>query len=53
MAEKAVRTLKARYGNWSEIRVARHYEIRDALKAGRVADAENRTEMLVCFLMES
>ena len=44
VAEKAVRTLKARYGNWSEIRVARHYEIRDALKAGRVADAENRTE---------
>lgn len=43
VAEKAVRTLKARYGNWSEIRVARHYEIRDALKAGRVPDAEERT----------
>ena len=43
VAEKAVRTLKARYGNWSEIRVARHYEIRDVLKAARVPDAEERT----------
>ena len=34
VAENAVSTLKARYGNWSEIRVARHYEIRDVLKAG-------------------
>lgn len=42
VAEKAVRTLRNRYGNWSEVRVARHFEIRDVLKAGRVADAEDR-----------
>jgi endonuclease III len=42
VAEKAVRTLRNRYGNWSEVRVARHFEIRDVLKAGRVADAEER-----------
>jgi endonuclease III len=42
VAEKAVRTLRNRYGNWSEVRVARHFEIRDVLKAGRVAEAEER-----------
>jgi hypothetical protein len=42
VAEKAVRILRSRYGNWSEVRVARHFEIRDVLKVGRVAEAEER-----------
>lgn len=50
VAEKAVRTLRNRYGNWSEVRVARHFEIRDALKAGRVADAEERATLAQEYL---
>jgi len=44
-AEAAVQAMHERYGNWSEVRVARAFEIRDTLKAARVSDPVNRGEL--------
>jgi len=49
-AEKAIRILRGRYGNWSEMRVARHYEIADALRAGRAVDAAGRSLLVQEYL---
>jgi hypothetical protein len=49
-AEKAIRILRARYGNWSEMRVARHYEIADGLRAGRAVDAAGRSILVQEYL---
>lgn len=49
-AERAVRALHDRYGNWSEVRVARPFEIREILRKARVADAAGRTELVQEYL---
>ncbi|MBC8327508.1 MAG: hypothetical protein ISR76_00880 [Planctomycetes bacterium] len=44
-SEKALKALCASYTNWSEMRVARHYEVADILRRKRVANAVERAEV--------
>lgn len=43
-ADKAVKALRASFANWSEMRVARHYEVVEVLRRKRVPQAESRAE---------
>ncbi len=44
-AEKAVKAMRAAYTNWSEMRVARHYEVGDVLRRKRISNAVERAEL--------
>jgi hypothetical protein len=40
--ERGVRALREHFAHWNEVRVARHFEVQDALTAARVGDASLR-----------
>lgn len=48
--EAAVRALKRRFANWNEVRVARGFEVKDALQKSRVPRAEERAGLAQEFL---
>lgn len=50
VAEKAVRALRGGFVHWNEIRVARRYEVQDALQAARIGDADRRASLVQEFL---
>lgn len=49
-AEKGIQALQGRFGNWSEVRVARAFEVRDVLKAHNVAYAPERSLLVQEYL---
>ena len=49
-AERAIRSLKTHYQNWNEVRVARHFEVADVLKAGRSIQPTERASLVQEFL---
>ncbi|MCX8229880.1 MAG: hypothetical protein OTJ44_08035 [Planctomycetota bacterium] len=49
-SEKAVKALYSTFGNWNAVRVARHFEVVQALKVKRVALAEERAVLAQEYL---
>jgi hypothetical protein len=49
-AEKGIQALQSKFGNWSEVRVARAFEVRDVLKAAHVAHAPERSILVQEYL---
>jgi hypothetical protein len=49
-AEKGIQALQGQFGNWSEVRVARAFEIRDVLKSHSVAYAAERSVLIQEYL---
>ena len=49
-AEKGIQALQGQFGNWSEVRVARAFEVRDTLKAHSVAFAQERSLLIQEYL---
>ncbi len=49
-AEKGIHAMQGRFGNWSEVRVARAFEVRDVLKAHSVAFAAERSLLVQEYL---
>ena len=49
-AERAVKALKSRYPHWNECRVARQFEVKEALQRKRVASAGERAALAQEFL---
>jgi endonuclease III len=50
VAEKAVRALRGGFVHWSEIRVARQFEVQDCLTAARIGDADHRADLIQSYL---
>ncbi len=49
-AERAIRSLKAKFQNWNEVRVARNFEIFQVLQAGRSIQARERAVLIQEYL---
>ena len=50
VADKAVRALRGSFVHWNEVRVARCFEVQDALLAGRIGDADRRATLVQEYL---
>ena len=50
VAERSVKALRAAFAHWNEVRVARHFEVQDALSEARVGDAAARATLAQEFL---
>ncbi len=42
VAERGINALQSKFGNWSEVRVARAFEVQDVLKAARIPEPHER-----------
>ncbi|MFQ5749778.1 MAG: hypothetical protein ACE5H3_10035 [Planctomycetota bacterium] len=49
-SDRAVKVLLRRFAHWNEVRVARRFEVKDALQRGRVSQAGPRAEAAQEFL---
>ncbi len=49
-AERGVRALRENFAHWNEVRVARRFEVQDALSVARVGDAPMRAQMVQEYL---
>lgn len=49
-AERSVKTLRSAFAHWNEVRVARHFEVQDALAEARVGEAAGRATLAQEFL---
>jgi len=50
VSDRAVKVLLRRFAHWNEVRVARQFEVKDALQRGRISQADARAEAAQEFL---